>query len=246
MFNTILVTDDGHGHWRDALRLARHLGSSGTSCALGSLTSPGEVAEAARREGADLIVVGSGRGAARLMHGAPAPVAVAPSGLAHGPDDRIRVVGVGFDGQPESRAALGMAEQIALEHDATMRVYAVVPPNPMTTSRIAPSPEEYRRLISESLDGQLRDEVSKLHSGVRAAASVIRGDPVETLAARTREGLDLLVLGSRGYGPLRRVLFGSVSRELIGKAECPVLVLPRQVSPESSPTVAPANIAAAK
>jgi nucleotide-binding universal stress UspA family protein len=101
-------------------------------------------------------------------------------------------------------------------------------------------------MIRESLEGQLRDEVETLDDGVRAAASVSRGEPVETLVARTREGLDLLVMGSRGHGPLRRVLFGSVSSELIDRAECPVLVLPRQVSAGDDPTVEPANIAAAQ
>lgn len=232
MFRTVLVTDDGEAHWRDGLRLARYLAGPDTSFVLASLTSSSEVADAALREGADLIVVGSARGATPLLHGAPAPVAIAPAGFAEGPEDRIRVVGVGFDAQPESRAALAMAEQIAVEHGATMRVYAVVPPTP---SRIEPTPEEYRRLISESLDAQLRDEVEKLESGVRAAASLVRGTPVETLAARTREGLDLLIVGSRGYGPLRRVFFGSVSSELIGRAECPVLVVPRQVAEDGDP-----------
>lgn len=230
MFSTVLVTDDGNAHWRDALRLARYLAGPETNFILGSMTSPSEVAEAARREGADLIVVGSARGATRLLHGAPVPVAIAPPGLAHGPEDRIRVVGVGFDGQPESRAALRAAEQIALEHGATMRIYAVVPPNPMTASRIEPTPEEYRRMIGESLDGQLRDEVEQLDGGVRAAASVMQGDPVETLVARSREGLDLLVVGARGYGPLRRVFFGSVSSQLIDRAACAVFVLPRQAT----------------
>jgi hypothetical protein len=36
----------------------------------------------------------------------------------------------------------------------------------------------------------------------------------------------LLVCGSRGYGPLRSVLLGGVSRRLVDGAHCPVLVLP--------------------
>jgi nucleotide-binding universal stress UspA family protein len=38
---------------------------------------------------------------------------------------------------------------------------------------------------------------------------------------------DLLVTGSRGYGPLRRVLIGSVSTPLMHSAPCPVMVVPR-------------------
>jgi hypothetical protein len=39
----------------------------------------------------------------------------------------------------------------------------------------------------------------------------------------------VLVLGSRGYGPLRAVLPGSVSRRVMREARCPVIVLPRGV-----------------
>ena len=246
MFDTIFVADDGRGRGRDALRLARYLATADTSFVVGPLTSTADALDAAQSENADLIVMGSAHDATRLLHGSPVPVAIAPDGFADGAEDRLRVIGVGFDGQPESRAALHMAEQLALEHEATMRVYAVALPNPMTSSRIEPSPEEYRRLMSESLDGQLRNEAGKLDSGVRAAASVVRGDPTETLIERTREGLDLLVLGSRGYGPLRRVLFGSVSSRVLNRAECPVLVLPRQVSAGDEPTGEPAKIATAR
>ena len=39
--------------------------------------------------------------------------------------------------------------------------------------------------------------------------------------------LDLLVCGSRGYGPVRSVMLGSVSRALAHSARCPLLVVPR-------------------
>jgi nucleotide-binding universal stress UspA family protein len=40
-------------------------------------------------------------------------------------------------------------------------------------------------------------------------------------------GIDLLVCGSRGYGPVRRVLLGTVSAALLRQASVPVLVTPR-------------------
>ena len=39
--------------------------------------------------------------------------------------------------------------------------------------------------------------------------------------------VDLLVVGSRGYGPIRRLIFGSTSGHLASNARCPLLVLPR-------------------
>jgi universal stress protein family protein len=35
------------------------------------------------------------------------------------------------------------------------------------------------------------------------------------------------VLGSRGFGPLRRIVLGSVSTKVLRSAACPVLVVPR-------------------
>ena len=43
-----------------------------------------------------------------------------------------------------------------------------------------------------------------------------------------RNAIDLLVTGSRGYGPMRRVLLGSVSSELMRSAPCPVCGSPVQ------------------
>ena len=51
-------------------------------------------------------------------------------------------------------------------------------------------------------------------------------DPVEGLTAASGR-MDLLVMGSRAYGPARAVMLGGVSRRVTTSAECPVLVLPR-------------------
>lgn len=45
--------------------------------------------------------------------------------------------------------------------------------------------------------------------------------------ARASADLDLLVVGSRSYGPLGAVLLGAVTRRLVELAECPVMVVPR-------------------
>ena len=42
------------------------------------------------------------------------------------------------------------------------------------------------------------------------------------------EHLDVLVMGSRGYGPLHAVLVGGVAGRVVRDAACPVIVLPRK------------------
>ena len=57
--------------------------------------------------------------------------------------------------------------------------------------------------------------------------SLPAGHPVEELRRESDEELDLLLLGSRSYGPVRRVLLGSVTADLVADAGCPLMVSPR-------------------
>jgi nucleotide-binding universal stress UspA family protein len=70
------------------------------------------------------------------------------------------------------------------------------------------------------------------------------GDPAEVLVDFSK-GVDLLVCGSRGYGPARAVLLGSVSRDVMDEARCPVIVLPRGVEATLEALLAEAPGAAA-
>jgi len=54
------------------------------------------------------------------------------------------------------------------------------------------------------------------------------GKPAETiLAAAERDGIELIVVGARGVGPVKELVFGSVSHRVITQAPCPVLVVNR-------------------
>ncbi len=70
----------------------------------------------------------------------------------------------------------------------------------------------------------LADDLGASLETITVAAS--DGDPAEVLVRRARD-LDLLVVGSRGYGPVRHALLGGVSSEVMRTASCPVLVVPR-------------------
>ena len=81
----------------------------------------------------------------------------------------------------------------------------------------------------------MREALASLDDDRDVGGRVLEGDAAAELAAASAE-VDLLVVGSRGYGPVRRVLLGSVSRELVRSAACPVVVLPRDVAAGSPPT----------
>ena len=70
--------------------------------------------------------------------------------------------------------------------------------------------------------------VAALPTGVKVDTELHVGDPADVLL-RVSEHVDMLVCGSRGYGPIRSILLGGVSRRVIDGAQCPVLVLPRGI-----------------
>jgi nucleotide-binding universal stress UspA family protein len=209
--------------------------------AVGSTSPARGLQDFAGTENADLIVVGSshrgrvgrvlmGTVSDRLFAGAPCAVAIAPRRLSDQSDDDVRVIGVAFDGSPESWAALEVAARLGEAMNATLRVFAVAqsslhfgyPPTPTTYDH-----EEAFRSMKEHLEHALAGALESLPRALRASGQVLSGDAAELLASKAGEGMDLLVAGSRGYGPARRVLLGSVSSKLARSAPCPLLVIPR-------------------
>ena len=170
----------------------------------------------------------AGRVASRLLTGSPCPVAVAPRGYARRPDRQIRTIGVGFDDSPESWNAVQRAAALGIAAGASLRVIHAL--QPVTAPPMAP--EESERLTHElraRRELALNRAAASVSEELHAESALLVGDPVRVLEHEASRGLDLLVLGARGYGPLRRVLLGSVSTGLMCHSPCPVLVVPRSV-----------------
>lgn len=169
------------------------------------------------------ILIGSV--AERLLNGAPCPVIIAPRGFAERDRADLKTVCVGFDARAEGWTALQRAAQIAAAAGAQLRVVMVLPPLTGTpTMPMYPADvvaERHRRAEIELARG-----VKSVARRLQAEGLLLRGNPVQVLADQAGDA-DLLVTGSRGYGPLRRVLIGSVSTPLMRSAPCPVMVVPR-------------------
>jgi nucleotide-binding universal stress UspA family protein len=72
-------------------------------------------------------------------------------------------------------------------------------------------------------------------AGVPAATLSRHGKPAEQLCKVARERQPrLIVVGSRGWGPVDGVLFGSVSGDVLRHARCPVLVVPATGEPDEA------------
>lgn len=196
----------------------------------------------AAEEEADLIVIGAGhRGAVGrtflgsvahgLLHGAPAPVATAPRGYSKRPCVSPGLIAVAYDGTPEAEAALGYAEGLALATGARLRLLAVaaVPATPATMLGYTPP-------MPKPAAAVLADGLATVDPEVDAETRVLADHSIAgAIVADCGTEVDLLVVGSRGYGAFSRVMIGSVAAGLIHEARCPVLVAPRPRREEMSP-----------
>ena len=194
-------------------------------------SSPGRgLHQQAERQSADLLVVGSCRRSAfgrtmlgddtrAALNGAPCAVAIASVGLAerHEP---IAKIGVGYNRSQESMAALALARELAASTGATIHPLEVVSiPTAAYGGLISPT-------IGESIEAIIQEAKSRMEQMPGVQGHAAYGLTGEELAAFS-EDVDILVVGSRGYGPVRRLVLGSTSDYLERHARCPLLVLPR-------------------
>jgi len=194
-------------------------------------SSPGRgLHDLAEQQDADLLVVGScsrgpfgrvliGDDTRTSLNGAPCAVAVATRGYAEHPVP-IAAIGVGYDGSPESEIALLRARELAESNRALVRALEVVSiPNYALTGFGGPA-------LGESIELMIAEATERMAQLEGVDGRAVYGIPGEELAAFGEE-VQLLVVGSRGYGPMKRLILGSTSDYLQRHARCSLLVLPR-------------------
>lgn len=195
--------------------------------------------EAAERLGAAALVVGSTHRAGmrhvlpggvgeRVLAGAPCPVIVAPRDYAE-PDGAAPRIGVAFDDSAEARLALDTAIALARALDATVTTLTVSEPIEQAPAAMVPGwtiPPGYNEARREHAERVLAAARERVPAELLGDTRLLIGHPGEQLAQASAD-VDVLVCGSRGYGPLRAVLLGGVSTALAHTARCPLLVIPR-------------------
>lgn len=185
--------------------------------------------------GAELVVLGSrsrstvaavmlGSVSCAVAAHAAGPVVVVRNSRHVPAVDRIVA---GFDGSPESDAALAFAfEEAALRGSPLDVVYVwqqvpALDPAAWTMDRAETEREDRRR--------ELRERVTPYqdkHPKVAAATHVLEGRPA-TLLTRQSDTARMVVVGSRGHGGIAGLLLGSVSQALLHHAQSTVAVIRR-------------------
>jgi nucleotide-binding universal stress UspA family protein len=230
----------------DDLKRAAQSVSPGVPYETQTIASPSAAAgldDVAETVHADLLVIGpshhgsvgklTGRTTVqRMLHGSPCTIAVAARGRRFGSESTISVA---FDGSAESRFALDTAYGIATVTGARVRICTALEPIVYASGFGTPLPDlQYEREREHGVDTRLSALVADAPEDIAVETRRQWGAAAHTVLDLAGDDTGLIVAGSRGYGPLRRVLAGGVSAELLVNGEVPVLVTPRVVAAADS------------
>ena len=181
------------------------------------------VLELARNEQAELIVLGSRRLGPRtkaalgavsenILRASPCAAAVAPRGYRSEGGFVPQSIGVGWTPTVEGDQALEVSCRIARATGGSVELVTTT----SASGTVQSLEDRARRAVT--------DVVEALGGEVEVAVRAGVGTAAEELLKRSGR-MDLIVLGSRGYGQPRTMLFGSVSSQVVPEAPCPVMIL---------------------
>ena len=136
----------------------------------------------------------------------------------------VPVIVVGYDGSEESRHAVAVAAERAGPEGTVIPVHVTI----AASSWLGAS--YYEPVVDEAyMTAEARlAEIDEIDTGdANVEPELIEGDPAEALMriAESR-GATEIVVGSRGRGRFRSIL-GSVSHELLERADRPVVIVPK-------------------
>ncbi|MBS4730467.1 universal stress protein [Mycobacterium sp. SM1] len=142
---------------------------------------------------------------------------------------------VGIDGSPHSNAALRWAVNEAMMRNAALTLVYAAAPIPAGSPMLKQwpggvIPAEFlqqlegraRQVLAEAVT--IVEDMTEERSRPPISSELISKPPVPTLVDLSAKA-DMVVVGSRGQGAVKRVLLGSVSTGLVHHAHCPVAVI---------------------
>jgi nucleotide-binding universal stress UspA family protein len=185
---------------------------------------------------AELLVVGRrgagdqgahllGSVAGSVIHRSPVPTALVSDRRADEDGELL----VGVDDSPGAHAAFRWAAAEARRRGARLVVIhawdtaPITPPGGPVFEPLPPTAHQER--TDELIDRLVAQEQSNAGPGPTVERRAVEDFAAPALV-RASVGASLLVVGSRGRGPIRSALLGSVSRRCAHDARCPTVIVP--------------------
>jgi nucleotide-binding universal stress UspA family protein len=129
-----------------------------------------------------------------------------------------------YDGSEPAGHAYRLALDLAKRYGADLLVLAVAsppePPEDIETAAVLENAEAHYKELFDALKAEAAKE------GLEPRLEVVAGHPANQIVYRAEQDeVDLIVVGHRGKGFFERLLVGSVSKQVVTHAHCPVLVV---------------------
>lgn len=134
---------------------------------------------------------------------------------------------IATDGSPTAGDAVGVGIELAAEQGAAITFVHVLPADDYVVAGRLGRLAKPRRVDIDESEVALREAADAAEdAGVSYTLERISGDTVdEIVAVADSADADMIVIGSRGRGPLTSALLGSVSKGVLGESRRPVLVV---------------------
>lgn len=153
----------------------------------------------------------------------------------------FRTIVAAIDFSETSDDALQIACQLASSHGSELHLLHVIPDARQQAWSIEAPGLDFSALQQESIADAERMLGERALPATTPPPAVVRrvvaGMPASREIAQyaATHGADLIVVGSHGYGPVRRLVLGSVADRVVRMAPCPVLTVPHQTLRATSP-----------
>jgi nucleotide-binding universal stress UspA family protein len=146
----------------------------------------------------------------------------------------VKNILVPIDGSKQSEKVVEFATGMALQYNADLHLFYVVEKHNFPDEIIEYIQKEKidgglgkltAQVIGEAL---LKPFISQIKDkGVKKAKwMVVRGNPAEEIVKFAKnKNIDLIVIGSRGFGKIKGLILGSVSNKVCQLAECSCLTV---------------------
>jgi nucleotide-binding universal stress UspA family protein len=150
----------------------------------------------------------------------------------------VKNIVIATDGSPSAEEAVGVGIELAAEQGAAVTLVHVLPADEFVVAgRTGHIPKAHRVDMDESEVALHEAADAAQEAGLEYTLERISGDTVdEIVAVADSANADLIVIGSRGRGPITSTLLGSVSKGVLAESRRSVLVVRGAHDREPAPT----------
>lgn len=141
---------------------------------------------------------------------------------------------VPVDFSPVSQRAVDLAQHFANNMSSAIWLVHVAAPDPDFVG-FGTGPRYVRDQRADELKkehGQIQEMAEALRAkGIKAEGLLVQGPTSTTIVEEAgRLNADLIIMGSHGHGAIYKTFVGSVSEQVLGESQVPVLIIPSKGS----------------